>query len=256
MAAADSSSFIPYLPFSEQPDHQRFECDRLHADLARRYDVVGVDVHLGVCSFDMLRVRDTNVLLEGLDTAAFAMDERLPYWAEVWPSSIELARYCLEESSLNGKTVLELGCGLGLAGLAAARAGAHVLFTDYEVDALLFARRNALKNLGTHGSLSRAAFRVLDWRSRDTSELVDLILGADIVYERRNFIPILQFVRRTLKADGRAIFTDPDRSTAMAFFALAEQQGLHVSIDARRLKEGRTDSTILLGELRPVGQLQ
>ncbi len=253
MTAVDSSSPIPNPSCLS---HQHLECEHLRAGLASRYDVVGVDVHIGVCSFDMLRVRDTNVLLEGLDAGAFTLDERLPYWAEVWPASIELARYCLEESSLQGKSVIELGCGLGLAGVAAARAGAHVLFTDYEADALQFARHNALKNLAAHGAFSCATFRILDWRSQETPGQVDLILGADIVYERRNFLPILQFVRRTLKVDGRAIFTDPDRSTVMSFFALAEQQGFHVSIEARRLEEGRTDSTILLGELRPAGRPQ
>ncbi len=66
----------------------------------------------------------------------FAEDERLPYWAELWPSAIGLAHYLDRDVSLRGKHVLELGCGLGLLGVIAARDGARVLCTDYEPDAL------------------------------------------------------------------------------------------------------------------------
>lgn len=225
----------------------------LYLDLSSRYDLAAENVLLGSESFAILRVRDTNALLHGLHPAAFAVDERLPYWAELWPSSIALARYCLEECSVRGMTVLEIGCGLGLAGVAAASAGAHVIFTDYEPDALLFARYNALKNLPRDSIDSRVEFRQLDWRSEEEVGQVDMIIGADVVYERRNFFPILKIVRRALKSSGCGVFADPDRSTGMAFFALAEQEGFDVALSARSLLHGNKTGTILLGELHPEG---
>jgi predicted nicotinamide N-methyase len=226
------------------------ESSFLYSDLSSRYDVVDDHVIIGPHSFSMLRVRDTNALLKDLHPEAFAMDERLPYWAELWPSSIELARHCLEECSLCGKRVLEIGCGLGLAGVAAASAGAHVVFTDYEPDALEAARFNAIKNLPQDTVDSRIEFRLLDWRSDEEVGPVDMIIGADVVYERRNFLPVLKIARRVLKRDGCGVFTDPDRSTGMSFFALAEQEGFDVALSSRSLLHADKTSTILLGELR------
>jgi predicted nicotinamide N-methyase len=223
----------------------------LYSNLSSRYDVVEDHLTIGSYLFSILKVRDTNVLLKEIRPEAFAGDERLPYWAELWPSSIELARHCVEECSLRDKRVLEVGCGLGLAGVAAASAGAHVIFTDYEPDALEFARYNALKNLPQDCIESRVEFRLLDWRSDEEVGPVDMIIGADVVYERRNFLPILNITRSLLKgSDGCGIFTDPDRTTGMSFFAHAEREGFDVALRSRPVLRADKISTILLGELR------
>lgn len=248
MAAVATSTSSPTLPL--QSSEWSCESSLLYSDLSSRYDVVEDPLSLGTCAFSILRVRDTNALLKEINHETFVTDERLPYWAELWPSSIELARYCLKERGVSGRKILEIGCGLGLAGVAAARAGAHVIFTDYEPDALKFARYNALKNLPPDSIDSRVKFRLLDWRSDEEVEPVDMIIGADVVYERRNFLPILNIVRRVLKDDGCGVFTDPDRSTGMSFFALAEQETFAVSLSSHSLLRGEKSSTILLGELR------
>ena len=154
---------------------------------------------------------------------------------------------------MRGKRVLEIGCGLGLAGIAAASAGARVIFTDYEPDALKFTRHNVLRNLSRNVLDSQVEFRLLDWRSDEEVGPVDMIIGADVVYERRNFIPILNLARRTLTSDGCSVFTDPDRSTGMSFFALAEQKGFDVALSSRSLLRASKSTTILLGELRRPG---
>jgi predicted nicotinamide N-methyase len=92
----------------------------LRHSLAFLYDVVEVEVHVNGAPFQLLKVRDTNKLVDAISPKDFSDDERLPYWAEVWPSSIVLAHSCLTQFDLNIKRVLELGCGLGLAGIAAA----------------------------------------------------------------------------------------------------------------------------------------
>ena len=198
----------------------------------------------------MLKIEDTNRLLDAISPDEFAVDERLPYWAELWPSYRELARFCLNETPLRGKTVLELGCGLGLAGIAAAAAGAHVVFTDYEPDALSFARFNAWANLSPDVYASETEFRLLDWRSPGLIYPVDLTIGADVAYERPHFLPLLNIVQTSLKSEGIAVFVDPDRSTGMAFFALAERQGFEVTLCPRQLNDRGKKKTIVLGILR------
>ena len=71
-----------------------------------------------------------------IDEAAFDEEEFLPYWAELWPSGLALARH-VAARELRGLRVLELGCGLGLPALAAALRGADVLATDWAEDAIV-----------------------------------------------------------------------------------------------------------------------
>jgi len=192
--------------------------------IAARFDVATETLDIDGERFTILRVRDTNALLDRVDPAAFARDERLPYWAELWPSSIALASRCLRESSLRDRQVLEVGCGLGLAGIAAARAGAAVTLTDYEPDALLFAHYNTMAN----GEEESCAPVLLDWRSPECNVTYDVILGADVMYETRAHLPLLELIGRCLRPDGRAVFTDPARRHAGEFAGMANRRGFDV----------------------------
>ncbi len=184
--------------------------------------------------FSILKVRDTNMLVDSIDPTSFSVDERLPYWADIWTSAIELARFCLTDADLHGKRVLELGCGLGLAGIAAAKAGAHVMFSDYEEDALDFARCNANRNLPPETINSGVGFSILDWRAIDEflprHQKFDMIIAADVVYERRNFFPLMDVLQRLLAPTGTAIFTEPGRTIGDQFFKLLHEAEFDLSI--------------------------
>jgi len=218
----------------------------LRETLVSRYDAVTEEVRVGEELFHLLTVRDTNVLLDALDPATFAHDERMPYWAELWTSSIELARWCLDEQKLAGRSVLELGCGLGLAGIAAARAGAQVTMTDYEEDALLFARHNVLSN----PVAALPSIVLFDWRAPVSLGLFDVVLGGDIVYERRNFAPILAVLRSMLKPDGYAVLTDPDRSIGRDFLAFASSEGYVAETTSTTVTRRGREATITRNLLR------
>src|SRR5689334_9914949 len=106
----------------------------------------------------LLRPRDSDELLE---EEAFEQEEFLPYWAELWPSSVALAR-AVGARALRGARTLELGCGLGLASIAAARAGGRVLATDWSPDAIRFTNDNAARN-GVE-----LETELVDWNAPDT----------------------------------------------------------------------------------------
>ncbi|HYA09054.1 MAG TPA: 50S ribosomal protein L11 methyltransferase [Gaiellaceae bacterium] len=163
---------------------------------------------------------------ELIDEAAFDEDEFLPYWAELWPSGVALAR-AVGGLDLAGVRVLELGAGLGLPSLAAALGGAEVLATDWAEDAVELLRRNAERN----GISLRAAavrwdepeplLREAPWR---------LVLGADLLYERRNADQLLELLPRL----GRdALLADPGRPFAKGFLERAvERWRIETSADA------------------------
>jgi len=195
--------------------------DHLRDRISSRYDVVIDSIPVEAEVFSVMRVRDTNVLLDRIDPASFAVDERLPYWSELWSSSLELARYCISGANVRGLKVLELGCGLGLAGIAAAYAGAEVTMTDYEEDALLFAAYNAMLNLPENVIGTRLSFVGLDWRRPPVMGRFDLVIGGDVVYDRSNFGPIRALLHAVLHPDGMAVLTDPGRGIGEDFFRAA-----------------------------------
>jgi predicted nicotinamide N-methyase len=120
-----------------------------------------------------------------IDEEAFADDEFLPYWAELWPASTALAEALPEVAGLR---VVELGCGLGVPSLVAAARGAEVTATDWAPDAIELLGRNAERNgLALHAELR-------DWRDPWEARF-DLALAADVLYEQRNVAPLLERLR-------------------------------------------------------------
>ena len=138
----------------------------------------------------------------------------LPYWIYLWESAIGLARHISElGSTLSDKHVLEIGCGFGLAGITACQAGAKVVFTDFEHDALLFAKHNAEQN-----HVNSAIFIQMDWNAPCFQNKFDVILASDVIYEEQNWQPILSLLQNLLSPDGVAFFSEPNRKNADGFF--------------------------------------
>ena len=155
---------------------------------------------------------DPDVLLDELTQEQFdRSDDRMPYWATVWPSAVALAEVVLAERSLAGRRVLDLGCGLGLVGLAALERGARVVFLDWEPAAIAASLASARDN--GHEAEGHAA----DWRAPPLLEPFDLVLGADVLYEERNGPGVARFLARHLVPGGEAWITDPGRRHAGNF---------------------------------------
>ena len=175
-------------------------------------DLVEESVALRGAALHVLRPRDPDALL---DEHAFEHEEFLPYWAELWPSGVALARR-VAARALKGARVLELGCGLGLPSLAAALAGGRVLATDWSPQAIELLRDNAARN-GAELETAR-----VDWQHPGAiTERApwDLVLGADLLYERRNVAPLLELVPRLLGTKGELWLADPGRAPAKDFLA-------------------------------------
>ncbi len=171
-------------------------------------------VSLGNRELMIVRPRDAETLL---DEEAFTHEEFLPYWAELWPSGVALA-CTVYERELTGARVLELGCGLALPSIAAALRGADVLATDWSPDALAVARLNAERN-GV-----RLDMALCTWAEPDP--LVqwapwDVVLAADVLYERRNVEVLLDLLPRLVDERGEVLIADPGRPHVAAFLERA-----------------------------------
>jgi predicted nicotinamide N-methyase len=141
-------------------------------------------------------------------------DERLPYWATLWGSALALADALLTDTLITpGEATLELGCGLGLASAIAALKRAKVTVSDYQADALKFARLNCLQIAGQDPEMV-----LLDWREPPTDRQYPLLLGADLVYEARFFDPLINTFDALLAPNGRILFSEPNRMLGKPFF--------------------------------------
>jgi predicted nicotinamide N-methyase len=176
----------------------------------------------------------------------FAHDERLPYWADLWPSAIVLARAVAALDGRN-RTAIELGAGLGLPSLAAMDAGFAVTATDYYADALLFARRNAAGALGRD-----LATALVDWRAMpDDLGRFDLVLAADVLYERPYAPLVARAVLGLLAPNGVAWIADPGRVALEACLAECRALGAVVRThDVVPHEDGAAKHTITIHEVR------
>ena len=149
-------------------------------------------------------------------------DERLPYWTELWPSSVALANWLeRRKDEIRGRPCLDMGCGLGLTALTAQRLGAHVLAMDYEPEALRFAARNAVAN-----ATPSPLWAVMDWRRPAVrAGRLYRIWGGDIMYEKRFVAPVLRFLEHALAPDGLAWLAEPGRTVYDAFLHALHRSG-------------------------------
>jgi predicted nicotinamide N-methyase len=163
-----------------------------------------------------------------LDAAVDDPEQNLPYWAEIWPSGIALAAAIAREpNALRQQRVLELGCGLGVTAIAALRASADLLVTDYSPQALALCALNTRDNAGLQPKTMR-----LNWRDPrpDLQSMVGgdgfpIVLAADVLYEERDVMPLLRLTERIVRPGGELWLAEPRRDAAGRFLETIDNRG-------------------------------
>ena len=161
-------------------------------------------------------------------------DAEPPYWAHLWTGARVLAAYVERWVPVAGKTVLDLGCGLGLTGLVAARGGGRVQFVDSAGAALEFVAASARANgVAVHA-------RAADFRELPPDERFDVILAAEVAYDPPTFSDLAAALARHLAPAGTALVADGYRTdTRPLYRALGGRALLPQSIDVRASEDGR-----------------
>jgi predicted nicotinamide N-methyase len=154
-----------------------------------------------------------------------------PYGLLLWDSAIALAEFIASCPELvTDKRVLELGAGVGLPGLVAQSVGAHVAQTDYFVEALNVAALNAAGN-GVTGIKRFWA----DWRNWQSTDVYDVVLGADILYDPEVHAELAGVIKSTLAPKGTLILADPGRPQALEFLSRLGDEGHRFELQTRRV---------------------
>lgn len=206
------------------PD-QIYSCQQMHVEAAGQ-------------TYILERPADLESLWQAMDDQDPDADPRIPYWVEIWPATLALANWLIGQN-LSGRTCLDLGCGLGLSALVAARQNTLVVGLDHIPEALHFAQNNARLN-----QVSSPAWVCMDWNWPGfRPACFDYVWGGDIFYEQQFFEPLEKFLRWCLKPGGRAWFADPERSVSRDVWArfircgwrVAHRGTEHVTLDLSRM---------------------
>jgi len=218
--------------------------DRLVESLERRFRTVRSHIDIAGREIVLLHPESAEDLIDERD---FERDERLPYWAEIWPSSRILAAHLLDMEA-GGRALLELGCGAGLVATAASLGGFRVTVSDYYDDALRFASANAWLN-----GVQPPGAMLLDWRelpSPNDAPRFDVVVASDVLYEREygNLVP--RAIDALLDESGTAYLADPGRVGREEFMRSLTPCGLVLrSTMERRFEEAAIRQTITIYEI-------
>jgi SAM-dependent methyltransferase len=256
-----------------RPLHHRL-LNRIH----RRYRTVTQTIVVGRRQYSFTRIADPNRVLDEIAEEEDRIEKvsgrrkdgnhlHLPYWAELWDSALAMAELLVKRfgdhvrddiespfsllaceqrpnaspatgplghcSRASPRRLLDLGCGMGFTGMVAASLGLHVTLADLEPPALLFARLNSLP----YRPPGRT--RQLNWQMTRLPEQFDLILGADILYERAQWDHLEPFWRHHLAPAGGILLGEPGRKTSDDFPTWVRQRGWNLKVHEQLLSGER-----------------
>lgn len=151
--------------------------------------------------------------------------DAIPYFADIWPSALALANYLIRcKKDMQDREVIELGSGLGLPAIVAAKLGAtSVTATDFHPAAIPYCQANTIKNGVRH-----VHCQTLDWRNPQINQTYDCIIGSDLLYEEPQINALLHCISRIQRPHTQLILADPLRKHIQAAADKLQQSGWHI----------------------------
>ena len=187
----------------------------------RDYDTVTTSVRINGQQLNLFQPASIDRFINPDDVM-----DNFPLWAKIWEASGVLASYLANLPPDPKKAMLEIGCGLGMVGIVAAKAGHRVTMTERDPDALNFARANALAN-----DCPDVAIQRLDWNNPQLESRFDTIVGSETVYKAEDIDGLEAMFDRCLNPGGTIILAEGVRRTGVAFWARMRQ---HYDVKAER----------------------
>jgi len=189
------------------------ELDRLVEQICRKFPIETVSFKIGDKVLKIFQIKDyEEYILDQIDAGDPDVTEA-PFWAKLWEASFHLADFLGKQPVNPDHHMLEIGAGIGIVGIYAALCGHRVTITDINEDAILFAKANALSNGVTDPDI-----RKLDWSDHRETRLYDVIVGSEVVYDRRSYPLLVDFLRRSLTPDGMIFLAKNADLPAPTFF--------------------------------------
>ncbi len=215
---------------------------KLYNTIKSRYKLTFDRLKVGDTTLRLLKIADIEELLEGKDP--FAKVSEFPFWVKLWEAAMVLSYVMHRLPDPRGKSVLELGAGLGAPGLAAAAAGFDVTISDYEELIMDFQRVSAAAS-----GLNSVTFAHLDWLNPPDLAPFDFLIGAEILFREDFFIPLLNVFKKYLKPEGFIYLAhDATRRSLPIFLDLAKKD-FDITLAKQVIKKQGQTITILVNRL-------
>lgn len=196
-----------------------------------------------------LSVLHTNAVISLEEETRFLhhTDRCPPYGVVLWPAALALAHeIAVRAAEFRGKTLLELGAGTGLPGMAAAALGASVVQTDRTELNTYVCRRNGERN-----GLAGIEYRVADWTEWTDQTRYDWIVGSDILYADTLHVALRWIFTNNLAPGGRVLLSDPYRPPSLPLLEGLEASGWRVRHSRWTIGDDADPRAVAVYELTP-----
>jgi predicted nicotinamide N-methyase len=168
-----------------------------------------------------------------------------PLWAKIWKASWVLSGYLAAMPVDVNKRILEIGGGVGLVSIVAAAFGHRISMTEYNSDALNFARANASRNHCPDLPIFK-----LDWHHSELRDQFDMIVASEITYKEEDFSPLIQLFKSNLKVGGEIIIASEIRKSGKDLFKFF-QSAFDIKVEKKKLRSEAANIAVVLMKMCP-----
>lgn len=215
------------------------ELQSLLDEVREQFDITCDHLSFGDYTLDCYRPTDPESILdEETLLASHGQLDWQPYWAQAWDAGIGLCHY-MSTQPIAGLNILDLGCGVGLTSALLLAAGAHVVCGDNAPPALSFARIN------TWPWRHHAGVQLIDWHKTRLNRRFDIIVGADILYDRGEVEPLDRFFTDHLKPAGHVLLSDPSRPMTREYLQSFQQRGWELQEQTQKVDGARQPTRLV-----------
>ena len=163
-----------------------------------------------------------------------------PLWAKIWKASWVLSGYLADLQPDVNKRLLEIGGGVGLVSIVAATFGHKITMTEYNADALNFARANACLN-----QCPDLPIKKLDWNHPSLRGRFDLIVASEVIYREEDFSPLIRLFKSNVKPGGEIILASEIRKSGKDLFGRF-QSNFDIFVVKKTLRSETDATTVVL----------
>lgn len=206
----------------------------------RDHDTERLPVKIGQMELRFFKPRSIDQYIDAKDVM-----QGFPMWSKLWDAAVVLMQHLVDLPVDRKRSILELGSGLGVAGITAAAAGHNVTLTENDPNALMFLQANVAQNRCDRAKVCR-----LDWYQPDLEGKFDLIVGSDLVYQASAVDALGAIFERYLTPRGRVMLAESVRATGALFF---ERMATRFDIQTHKhsLRSNGESQTVVLFEMTP-----
>lgn len=221
------------------PEEERAIYNRIRARYSLTFDKLTVKEQ----TIRLLKVADIEEFLDGKDP--FADVSEFPFWVKLWEAAMILSYVLSSLPEARGKSLLEIGAGLGAPGMAAAASGFDVTLSDYE-DIIMDFQKVSVAASG----LQNVRCIHLDWLDPPEMEPFDILAAAEVLFREEFFEPLLTVFRKYLKPGGSIFLAHDAKRKSLPLFLERAKEEYHIAINKQVIRRDGQEITIIVNRLQ------